>query len=83
MGARTEKIYQYKVIIIPDRGHITDPRYVAALNLEGADGWKHREEQAVGSSKLAILLERELVLARPVPVTLDGDVERVEDLTGV
>ena len=27
-----------------------------------ANGWKHREEQAVGATKLAILLEREVEL---------------------
>ena len=59
------KVYQYRTIIIEDRGHITDPRFLAALNEQGSMGWKHKEEQAVGSSRLAVLLEREIVLSSP------------------
>lgn len=64
---RITKIFQYKAIITEDRGHITDANFLRALNEAGADGWKHKEEQAVGASKLAILFERELAVVNQLP----------------
>ena len=61
------KIFQYKAVVTEDRGHISDPHFLAVLNREGADGWRHKEEQAVGASKLAILLERELTVVDQLP----------------
>jgi hypothetical protein len=66
-ACKITKIYQYKVIVLEDRGHITDPRLVHALNVEGAEGWKHKEEQSIGSSRLAVMLERELTLIDALP----------------
>ena len=66
------KVYQYKIIVITDPGHITDPRFTDTLNAEGAHGWKHKEEQKVGSSKLAILLEREIMVQAWPPEEPDG-----------
>lgn len=73
------KDYQYKAVVLEDRGHLTHPAFIDALNNEGraqgtvpcpccggascgakANGWKHKEEQPMGSSKLAVLLEREV-----------------------
>lgn len=56
------KKYDYKTIVIEDRGFINDPVYLHALNAEGAFGWRHKEEQIVGSRKLAVLLERETIV---------------------
>ncbi len=53
------KTYEYITIIIKDRGHLDDPEFLEALNEFGKKGWKHKEEQAKGSDKLAVLLERE------------------------
>ena len=56
------KTYEYCAIVIEDRGHLTDPEFLAALNEQGKLGWRHKEEQPMGSSKLAVLLERETVV---------------------
>ena len=76
--SKLTKAYQYKTIIISDRGHLDDPGLLLALNIEGlpeldpdcprcgkkghavAHGWKHKEDQVKGASKLAILVEREV-----------------------
>ncbi len=77
------KIFQYKALITEDRGYISDPHFLAVLNKEGSDGWKHKEEQAMGASKLAILLERELTIVDQLPddgvqVSGAGTVEEVD-----
>ena len=56
-----KKTYEYKSMIISDRGHLNDPEFLDMLNKEGADGWKRSEEQPMGSNKLVVLLERETV----------------------
>ena len=56
------KTYEYQTIVIEDRGHLTDPVLLAALNEQGKLGWKHKEDQELGASKLAILLEREVIV---------------------
>jgi hypothetical protein len=73
----TLKTYQYQAVVIEDRGHLTDPEFLHALNEQGAtfgvvacpncggphgfaNGWKHKEEQAMGATRLAVLLEREV-----------------------
>ena len=79
-GGKTVKAYEYKAVVIEDRGHLTHPPFIAALNKEGvpegniecpvcgkyghavADGWKQKEEQPMGANKLAVLLEREIVI---------------------
>ena len=80
---KVTKIFQYKALITEDRGYISDPRFLEVLNKEGADGWKHKEEQAMGASKLAILLERELTVVDQLPddgaqVSGAGTVEEVD-----
>ena len=77
------KIFQYKALVTEDRGYISDPHFLAALNREGADGWKHKEEQAMGASKLAILLERELTVLDQLPDdgTNTSDAGTVEEVT--
>jgi hypothetical protein len=80
---RVAKIFQYKALVTEDRGYISDPHFLAVLNKEGADGWKHKEEQAMGASKLAILLERELTVVDQLPddgiqVSGPGTVEEVD-----
>lgn len=77
------KVYQYKAIVTDDRGYISDPHFLAVLNREGLDGWKHKEEQAMGASKLAILLERELTVVDQLPddgfqSSAPGTVEEVD-----
>jgi len=77
------KIFQYKALVTEDRGYVSDPHFLAVLNKEGADGWKHKEEQAMGASKLAILLERELTIVDQLPsdgtlVSGAGTVEEVD-----
>ena len=81
---RVAKIYQYKAIVIEDRGHISDLHFLAALNRAGAEGWKHKEEQPKGSSKLAILLERELTVEEWLPDdgVATGDTGTVEEEVG-
>lgn len=79
---RVTKIFQYKALVTEDRGYISDPHFLAVLNKEGSDGWKHKEEQAMGASKLAILLERELMVVDQLPddgvqVSGPGTVEEV------
>lgn len=79
---RVTKIFQYKALVTEDRGYISDPHFLAVLNKEGFDGWKHKEEQAMGASKLAILLERELMVVDQLPddgvqVSGPGTVEEV------
>jgi hypothetical protein len=56
-----KKKYQYQAVIIDDRAHLDDPEFLSVLNEEGAKGWKRSEELPKGSSKLVVLLERELV----------------------
>ena len=80
---RVTKIFQYKALVTEDRGYISDPHFLAVLNKEGLDGWKHKEEQAMGASKLAILLERELTVVDQLPddgaqVSAPGTVEEVD-----
>jgi hypothetical protein len=80
---RVTKIFQYKALVTEDRGYISDPHFLAVLNKEGSDGWKHKEEQAMGASKLAILLERELMVVDQLPddgaqVSAPGTVEEVD-----
>jgi hypothetical protein len=80
---RVTKIFQYKALVTEDRGYISDPHFLAVLNKEGSDGWKHKEEQAMGASKLAILLERELTVVDQLPddgaqVSAPGTVEEVD-----
>lgn len=53
------KSYEYKTLVLEDRGHLSDPLLLSALNAEGAAGWRHKEDQPKGASQLAILLERE------------------------
>ena len=45
-------------MVIEDRGYLNDPEFLAMLNAEGAQGWKHREDQPMGSTKQVVLLER-------------------------
>jgi hypothetical protein len=80
---RVTKIFQYKALVTEDRGYISDPHFLAVLNKEGSDGWKHKEEQVMGASKLAILLERELTVVDQLPddgaqVSAPGTVEEVD-----
>ena len=80
---RVTKVFQYKALVTEDRGYISDPHFLAVLNKEGSDGWKHKEEQAMGASKLAILLERELMVVDQLPddgaqVGAPGTVEEVD-----
>ena len=55
------KTYEYKTVVIEDRGFLNDPVFLETLNREGADGWKHKADQPMGSNKQVILLERETV----------------------
>ena len=61
MAGKVKKTYEYKAVVIEDRGHLSDPEFLGALNDFGAEGWKRSEEQAMGATKLVILFERELV----------------------
>jgi hypothetical protein len=66
-----KKTFQYQTIIIDDRGHLNDPEFLEALNKWGELGWKHKEEQPIGSMRLAVLLEREVILDTPKEVSDD------------
>lgn len=57
-----KKVYEYRACIIDDRGYIDDPEYLAMLNEQGKDGWRHKHEMPKGSNKLVVLLERETVV---------------------
>jgi hypothetical protein len=57
-----KKSYQYKAEVVDDRGHLDDPEFLAMLNKEGAEGWKHKEDQPKGSRQLVVLLEREVLV---------------------
>lgn len=57
----SRKTYEYCTVLIEDRGHLDDPDYLRMLNEMGAQGWKRAQEAPKGSSKLAVLLEREVV----------------------
>ena len=88
VSCKIVKVYQYKTVVMEDRGHISDPRFLEVLNREattGADGWRHKEEQVVGASRLAILVERELAVDGQLPD--DGAVTSgpgsVEDADGL
>ena len=56
-----QKTYEYKAVLIEDRGFLNDPEFLAMLNKEGADGWKHRTDQPMGSTRQVVLLERETI----------------------
>ena len=56
-----KKTYAYQTIVIDDRGHLDDPEFLAALNEQGAEGWRHKEDATKGASKLCVLLERETI----------------------
>jgi hypothetical protein len=53
------KTYEYKAVVIEDRGFLNDPEFLEMLNREGTDGWKHKSDQPMGSNRQVILLERE------------------------
>lgn len=55
------KTYEYKAVLIEDRGFLNDPEFLDMLNREGADGWKHKADQAMGSTRQAVLLEKETI----------------------
>lgn len=55
------KRYEYKAVLIEDRGFLNDPDFLDMLNKEGADGWKHRADQPMGSTRQVVLLERETI----------------------
>ena len=56
-----KKTYEYCACIIDDRGFINDPEYLAMLNEQGREGWRHRHEQSMGANRLVVLLERETI----------------------
>ena len=53
------KTYEYKAAVIEDRGFFNDPEFLELLNVEGADGWKHKSDQSMGANRQVVLLERE------------------------
>ena len=75
-----KKAYEYKTIVIEDRGFITDVVFLHALNIEGAAGWRHKEEQVMGAKKLAVLLEREILVEEYVQETSDPEI--LQELDG-
>jgi hypothetical protein len=56
------KTYEYQTVVIEDRGFLDDPEFLYALNEQGANGWRHKEDQQKGSSQLCVLMERETVV---------------------
>lgn len=66
--ALISKKFEYRTLLIPDRGHLDDEGFLTALNDWGQRGWKRSEEAAKGSNWLAVLLEREVVLPKPEEV---------------
>lgn len=77
------KTFQYCTVVIEDRGHLDDPKLLAALNDMGSKGWKRSEEHEKGSNKLAILFEREVQLDTPVWIGKDPGSERDADNTTI
>jgi len=65
------KLFQYKTIIIQDRGHLNDPEFLEALNTYGALGWEHKTDMPMGATQLAVLLKREVILDEPKEVSDD------------
>ena len=55
------KTYEYRAEVIEDRGFFNDPEFLELLNREGADGWKHKSDQSMGSNRQVVLLERETI----------------------
>lgn len=55
-----KKTYEYKSVVIEDRGFLNDPEFLNLLNTEGAKGWKHKADQVMGSNRQVVLLEREV-----------------------
>jgi len=55
------KTYEYEAVVIEDRGFLNDPEFLETLNREGAEGWKHKSDQPMGSNRQVILFERETV----------------------
>jgi hypothetical protein len=68
--AAPQKTYEYRAIVIDDRGHLDESGFLRMLNEQGAEGWKRSEEQPKGGSKLVVLLEREVA---HFPEAVDGE----------